>query len=303
MDVGTTLSQVDAVNESTPKMGCTDDVEDFEPVCDKPREINALEALRKSALETLGTVSAEGMAWTHSEVSVAAPLFSQEALLRFTRARPNNAASTKMLVASVRWRLQYGLEQKLREYAEDTSPEAERLRQAWPCGVHGIDRRGCPVYYARYGLIDFAALVKDAGFDRVLCQALTEQRQIENGLLAVARAQGQHPVQVLCVADFEGMRWGRAMASVKHFMAMQKVLDDHFPERLHIGVVLRAPRIFSAVYAMVEPFLAADTKAKTRVHGKSADHLAVLSEFVPMENIPEFLGGPSQSKIPGPHPS
>ena len=54
MDVGTTLSQVDAVNESTPKMGCTDDVEDFEPVCDKPREINALEALRKRRLKLSG---------------------------------------------------------------------------------------------------------------------------------------------------------------------------------------------------------------------------------------------------------
>ena len=32
------------------------------------------------------------------------------------------------------WRRDFDLERRLREWREDTSPEAERLRAAWPCG-------------------------------------------------------------------------------------------------------------------------------------------------------------------------
>lgn len=204
-----------------------------------------------------------------------------------------------MLLATLAWRREFDLERRLREWRADTSPEAERLRASWPCGVHGVDRRGVPVYYARYGHIDLGALVRDAGFERVQAIALAEQQQLEQGLLVAARATGVHPVTFTAVADFDGLQWRRAMRSVRPFLALQKTLDDHFPERLHVGFVARAPRLFSAVFKAVEPFLSADTKAKVRVFGQSADHVAALSELVEREQIPAFMGGGSECAIPG----
>ena len=75
------------------------------------------------------------------------------------------------------------------------------------------------------------------------------------------------------------------------FKRLQAVLDNHFPERLHVGFVARAPRLFSGIYKLVEPFLAADTRAKAKICGKSDDHTAALSLLVPRANIPSFLGG------------
>lgn len=259
------------------------------PAC-TPAELAAIEELRAATTKALG--GDEGFP----------ELFTAEALLRYSRARSSTAASVKMLLASHAWRREYGLERRLREWREDTSPEAERLRAAWPCGVHGVDHRGCPVYYARYGLIDLAALVRDAGFDRVLALALAEQEKIGDDLLAAAQASGAHPVQVVCVADFDGMSWRRAMRSISPFLALQRVLDDHYPERLHVGFVARAPRLFSGVYKAAEPFLAKDTRAKVRICSASDDHVTALSALVPRESIPHFLGGGSECDIPGAAP-
>jgi hypothetical protein len=260
------------------------DEDDLPPVATEA-ELSQCETLRAAAHEALTSNGMEPLEDT------ALPLFTREALVRYLRARKSISASTAMMVASAKWRKEYDLEQKLKEWQEDASPEAQALRASWPCGVFSVDHRGCPVYYARYGNIDLAALEKAYGFDRILKLALTEQRQIEEGLLKASRAAGKHLVQVVCVADFDGMQWTRALRAVPVFKRLQAVLDNHFPERLHVGFVARAPRLFSGIYKLVEPFLAADTRAKAKICGKSDDHTAALSLLVPRANIPSFLGG------------
>ena len=74
-------------------------------------------------------------------------------------------------------------------------------------------------------------------------------------------------------------------------MRLSRVLDDYFPERLHVAFATRAPWIFTAIWKLVAPFLAADTKAKVRILGKADDHLTALQEFIDFDQIPDFLGG------------
>ena len=259
-----------------------EEVADYEPVW-SPDELLKVEELRASALQALG--------WSAPTEATALPLFTRESLLRYSRARPNVAAATKMLLASVQWRREFNLEQRLEDWKKDSSPEADRLRAAWKCGVHGVDKRGCPVYYARYGEMDMAEIMGDAGLDRVLAIALTEQRQIEAGLTRVAKATGTHPVQVVCVADFDQMQLRRSMRSLKPFKQLSKILDDHFPERLHVGVCVRAPGVFTGVFKLAQPFLAADTKAKVRICGHADNHTAVLGELIAIDQMPDFVGG------------
>ena len=314
------------VLEEGPRDLCLDDPDDLCPIASES-ELSLVEELRAAALATLGAEACKE--------ECIRTLFRRESLLRYCRARKSIKASTQMLLASVEWRRSFDLEQQLQLWKEDDSPEAQALRQTWPCGIFGTDHRGCPVYYARYGGIDLAACIEIAGFDRVLRLALTEQRQIEEGLMKASRAAGKHLVQVVCVADFDGMQWMRALRSVPGFKRLSHVLDNHFPERLHVGFVAcvpqefptrarlalldshsirpkhspevngcllsdarsnpitrsRAPRLFNGIYKMVEPFLAADTKKKVRVCGKSEDSAAALSTLVPKANIPSWMGG------------
>ena len=80
---------------------------DYEPLC-KPEELDRVEELRTSAFKQLG--------WEQVEEASAEPLFMRECLLRYMRARPTIAAATKMLLASVQWRREFDLEQRLREW-------------------------------------------------------------------------------------------------------------------------------------------------------------------------------------------
>ena len=60
---------------------------------------------------------------------------------------------------------------------------------------------------------------------------------------------------------------GLSYVHIRHLYndwSILQVLDDNFPERLHIAYVVRAPWIFHAVYKAVSPMLAADTKSKVR---------------------------------------
>ena len=41
-------------------------------------------------------------------------------------------------------------------WQQDQSPEAKLVRHYWPCGLHGTDKRGGPVYYCRLGGADIA---------------------------------------------------------------------------------------------------------------------------------------------------
>ena len=101
-----------------------------------------------------------------------------------------------------------------------------------------------------------------------------------------------------------GLQWRAAMRAVPHIKKFSRVMDDNFPEKLHVAYVVNAPRIFSAIFKMLSPFLAADTKAKVRVFGKADDHLrgkGGLLELVDLDQIPQWLGGTSPScSIPDP---
>eukprot|EP00966_Prymnesium_polylepis_P319713 7376143-Prymnesium_polylepis.2 len=81
-----------------------------------------------------------------------------------------------MVKDSLKWRVSYNLFSNIAEWYADESSEAEFLRRTWPCGCHGKDKRGVPVYYARYGLADMAASVEAAGFDRFLRFSLSRAR-------------------------------------------------------------------------------------------------------------------------------
>jgi hypothetical protein len=269
------------------------------PVDATEKELSDIQAVRAAALAKLGLESPEDL-----KSPDMAELFSNDSLLRFSRARKTVRASAEMLVASATWRESVSVAAKVRQWREDVDSgdaSAHELLSQWPSGVCGTDKRNCPVYYARYGACDMNNIVQHNGMDRVVACTLSEQREIDEQLAAASVEAGAHQVQVICVADLEGLELGRGRRGLPHFQAMQRILDSNFPERLHVAFVIRAPWIFSALYKLVSPFLAADTKRKVRILSKSDDHLKALSEYIPMEQIPEFLGGGKPCAIPDGH--
>lgn len=273
----------------------------LEPDAMTAAERRGVKALRESALSRLQLEDAEDASPTVGE------LLAPEALLRFHRARRSVQASTDMLVRSAAWREDIDIFAKIGQWRAEVAAgdaDAEALLDVWPSGVCGVDRRGVPVFYGRYGEADMHAIVKQAGMDRIIRCSLAEQRDIEDGLDAASVAAGCHLVQVICVCDLGGLELGRARRSLRHFMSLQALLDANFPERLHVAFVVNAPWVFGQLYKLVRPLLAEDTQRKVRILSKGGDHTKALEEFVPRDQIPQFLGGdhPWRASRVGPEP-
>ena len=238
---------------------------DLMPVATAQELVNC-ETLRASALSTLR--------WDAPDPKVA-DLFRLEALVRFIRARSANdqtmrlLASTRMLCDAVRWRMAFDVANVVAQHAKDTSPEAERLRRCWPMGIAGKDARGVPVYHA-------AADGRPEGdgarrwCDRFIAQVLTDQSRIERGLDAASAAAGKHLVQVVR----RRLQWHAVAArrrAIPLFKRLTRILDDNYPERLHVAYAVRCPWIFTALWTVVLPFLATDTRQRY-VSSGGGDH-------------------------------
>ena len=68
-----------------------------------------------------------------------------------------------------------------------------------------------------------------------------------------------------------------------------KVAQDYYPETMGNCLVVNAPKLFSALWAIVKGFLDERTRSKVRIVG--AAFVPVLHEHIDPENLPTFLGG------------
>ncbi|KAL3913587.1 MAG: hypothetical protein SGPRY_007931 [Prymnesium sp.] len=192
-----------------------------------PRELSLIDQLRSSLLREIGVDELP----TDRESRA---LFAPESLLRFVRARSSIDASTKMILASHKWRQEYGFFDNMQACDDDNSDEAEYLRTNWPSGCHGFDKRGVPVYYARHGASDMANAVSVAGFDRFLRFNLRRMHEGWQGIDKASEKYGKHLVTMVCVSDMEGLQLRTALRGVSAFRRMSAVLDSNFPEKLHV---------------------------------------------------------------------
>ena len=90
--------------------------------------------------------------------------FDRATLLRFLRARPTVAKSAQMFVAMCAWYREYKPFEQANIQRDalraGTSAEARVAHAYMPAGFHGLDKRGLPVYYGRYGVYDFAGVAR-----------------------------------------------------------------------------------------------------------------------------------------------
>ena len=76
-----------------------------------------------------------------------------------------------MFEAMLQWYREYAPHHKATAWRVDRSAEADVIRSYLPCGIHGVDRRGARVYYARGGDTDLAGIIRAAGYERLVVSA------------------------------------------------------------------------------------------------------------------------------------
>ena len=147
--------------------------------------------------------------------------------------------------------------------------------------------------------MSLGGLVREIGFDNFIAHTMTQNIHEQQSIDAASERNGKHFVKYVVILDLHGMQWGRIYRSIPDFKKMVKMLDDNFPERLHVALVVRAPWIFSAIYKLVSPILDKPTREKVQIYGSGKKYLKAIEKYVDLNQVPSWLGGTDAScKIP-----
>lgn len=89
--------------------------------------------------------------------------------------------------------------------------------------------------------------------------------------------------QLTCVFDRINMTQSKDKKFFPIYKAMGHILQDYYPERLKIAIVVNANWFTKIVIAMCKVFLAKSTKRKICV----VSHISDLQEYIDDKNMPE----------------
>lgn len=73
--------------------------------------------------------------------------------------------------------------------------------------------------------------------------------------------------------------------------------QDYYCESLGQMFIINTPTIFRLVWAVVNPLLEERTRRKIVILG--SDYLPTITQLIPLENLPECLGGTSKAPVSG----
>ncbi|CAN6719821.1 unnamed protein product [Malus baccata var. baccata] len=199
---------------------------------------------------------------------------SEASISRYLRARNwNTKKAGKMLKETIKWRLEFKPE-KIRW--ENITQEA-KTGKIYRANYH--DKCGRTVLILRPGFQNTNA-VNEQMMYLVYC--------LENAILNMNPDQEQ----MVWLIDFQ--RWNTSSISLKATRETAKILQNHYPERLGIGILYNPPKIFESFWTLVKPFLEPKTHKKMKfVYSDNPQSQKIMEDLFNMDKLESTFGGRS----------
>lgn len=222
---------------------------------------------------------------------------SDPVLLRFLRARDFNVEKAReMLSASLIWRKKHGVDKILSDYVLPSV-----VRDHFPGGWHHRDREGRPVFLLRLGQMDAKGIIRSIGEEGLTKLTL---HICEEGIRLTEESSHSlnTPISTwTMLLDLEGLNmrhlWRPGVKALLHII---EICESNYPETLGRVLIIRAPRVFPILWTLVCPLIDETSRGKFLFYAGSDFNLTPggLMEYLPQENVPDWLGGPSVTGIP-----
>ncbi|KAJ0782291.1 putative CRAL-TRIO lipid binding domain, CRAL/TRIO domain superfamily [Helianthus annuus] len=213
-----------------------------------------------------------------------------ETLERFLKAREGNVTKAhKMLVDSLQWRLQNGIDDILAASAFTliTKPIIPAnfyrgVRDSQLIGLSGYTREGLPVFAIGAGLSTF-----DKASIHYYVQSHIQINEYRDRVIlpAATKRNGKYIGKCVKVLDMSGLKLS-ALNQIKLLTTISTVDDLNYPEKTITYYIVNVPYIFSACWKVVKPLLQERTKLKIRVlQGGGRDELLKIMDY---PSLPHF---------------
>ncbi|XP_076923207.1 SEC14 cytosolic factor-like isoform X2 [Bidens hawaiensis] len=187
--------------------------------------------------------------------------FIIETLKRFLKAREGNVSKAhKMLVDSLQWRLQYGIDDILAKPIIPTN-FYRGVRDSQLIGLSGYTRESLPVFAIGAGLSTY-----DKASVHYYVQSHIQINEYRDRVILpeATKRTGRYIGKCVKVLDMSGLKLS-ALNQLKLLTTIFTVDDLNYPEKTITYYIVNVPYIFSACWKVVKPLLQERTKIKVRV--------------------------------------
>jgi hypothetical protein len=126
--------------------------------------------------------------------------------------------------------------------------------------------------------------------ERQLQRLVFEYEKFTNERLPACSAAIGHPVETSCtILDLYNVGLTNFYRVKDYVSQAAKIGQDRYPETMGKFYIINAPWAFSAVWAVIKPWLDEVTVSKIDILGSG--YKEKLLEQIPKENLPKDLGG------------
>uniref|UniRef100_A0A1D1YJI4 Random slug protein 5 n=1 Tax=Anthurium amnicola TaxID=1678845 RepID=A0A1D1YJI4_9ARAE len=107
---------------------------------------------------------------------------------------------------------------------------------------------------------------------------------------------GEGVEQMVWLIDFQG--WSMGSISLKVTRETAHILQDHYPERLGLGILYNPPKMFQSFWMIVRPFIEAKTYKKVKfVYSDNPDSQKIMEELFDLDKLEPGFGGRNPVKF------
>ena len=160
-----------------------------------------------------------------------------------------------------------------------------------PIFLGGEDKEGRPIYWGKSGVTstNSSEIKKFVSADEFVASHVLDQEYLTARRAYLSQKHSKKISQVFVIFDNKSLSM---MPSSYIFGVLRRIVfidDRYYPERLFKTVLINSPWFFTAVWAIVKPWLDEKTAKKVEILGN--DYIGRLRELIDDSEIPEEYGG------------
>jgi hypothetical protein len=181
-------------------------------------------------------------------------------------------------------------------------PNEEIYTRLCPHSLSGVDKGGRPIYWEKTGKcsVIYRELRKDLSNEDLFARHVRIQEMMLCRTRYTLAEKGERVEKMVVVDDMGDLQMSPDLDAIKYVIGILGIDQKYYPERLHAIYCINCPWYFTAIYALITPFMDPVTKAKFRLLG--SDYQAALLEAMDEDQIPTDYGGTREVQWHWPYP-
>lgn len=166
-----------------------------------------------------------------------------------------------------------------------------------PHSLQGEDREGRPVYWEKNGEIaaNFSNVKAAFSVDDLITMHVRTQELTGLRMANLSMRYGRSISQCVVVFDVANIPMMPDWSAMEYVKRMLSLDQNYYPETLHRMIIINSPWYFSAIFAIIKPWL--DEKTANKIMILGYNYLDTMHTIISGDQIPMEYGGTNTSFI------